>query len=1022
MTLAWQELDGLDAYRITEIPRRAEAGDTQTPSHQLADPGRTQRLAALIAAYHAGTGAKGDGTGALAMGWVRHRAGGPVQLLAAGPGLVGGGNGELFLTLPGGAKAEPLPAGTLPALLGQLPCWRAIGGISDGLLPDDERRPADRAAPSLEECLLAVWPGPFGWLLLAEPVGAAEIAEIADDVARREHLSTGDSDRFPERAVVARRLHLRHAEVRKGLSTGLWRVWLAAGGGDADAASRVAGLFCASADLDGLPYAVAPADGGARGLRDLLKDAGPAAAGGDAALGCPFYASTELIAALTRPPEHEVPGVRLVLRPDFDVTQEEYATPREVIAVGEILDRSHRPAGPLVLPLDSLNRHVFVCGATGAGKSQSVRALLEAATAAGIPWLVVEPAKAEYRLMAARLAAAGAGGPTAGGSRGVVPPKGGLGGWVPPEREASTATEVVRIRPGESDAIAAGLNPLEPAPDEAGRRFPLQTHADLVKALFIASFRSDEPFPQVLSAALTRVYEDAGWDLALGESIAADPNPRYPNLTDLQRAAVRIVQEIGYSQRVTDDVLGFIKVRLSSLRLGTTGRFLEGGHQLDFGRLLRTQAVLEIEDVGDDSDKAFLMGTVLIRLVEHLRMANRAQPASPVRLRHLTVIEEAHRLLRRQEAGRADGAAAHAVEMFAGLLAEIRAYGEGLIIAEQIPERLIADVIKNTAVKITHRLPAADDRDAVGATMNMTAAQNRYLVTLRPGEAAVFADGMDYPLLAQMPDGTGREAGVQAVTATSAGVVQPRSTTCGADCAGRPCTLRDMRIAQRALDEYPGIRLWAELSVLAHLTGWPMPIPRTALASLLQMMPSRLRDCAISHGVDAALDVRVPVIAARVSPIGLAAHVSTAIRARVSRGSWLCQREEPRWLAPAYQWTLVLDTLKAADRKNPGAGPHPRSAEWERTYGQAIAGDTCARQVGTVQRWYDTAQRDEREVRAVAFGVDSPSAIERAAGASAGDDDFEERLTGYLDQFVDCRWPRLYLTRVTPDPLADPPD
>jgi hypothetical protein len=54
--------------------------------------------------------------------------------------------------------------------------------------------------------------------------------------------------------------------------------------------------------------------------------------------------------------------------------------------------------------------------------------------------------------------------------------------------------------------------------------------------------------------------------------------------------------------------------------------------------------------------------------------------------------------------------------------------------------------------------------------------------------------------------------------------------------------------------------------------------------------------------------------------------------------------------------------------------------------------------------------------------VDSPSAIERAAGASAGDDDFEERLTGYLDQFVDCRWPRLYLTRVTPDPLADPPD
>jgi hypothetical protein len=196
-------------------------------------------------------------------------------------------------------------------------------------------------------------------------------------------------------------------------------------------------------------------------------------------------------------------------------------------------------------------------------------------------------------------------------------------------------------------------------------------------------------------------------------------------------------------------------------------------------------------------------------------------------------------------------------------------------------------------------------------------------------------------------------------------------------------------------------------------------VPRTALLSLLQMMPSRLRDCAISHGVDEALSARVPVIVGRVSPVDLASHVSTAIRSRVSRGSWLCQREEAKWLAPAYQWTLVLDALKSADRKSPGAGPHPRSSEWERTYGQVIPGDTCARQVGTVQRWYDGGQRDDWEVRAVAFGVDSPSRIERAVGAIAEDDDFEERLTGYLDQFLDCRWPRLYLTA---DPLGDPPE
>jgi DNA helicase HerA-like ATPase len=1000
VTLAWNVLNELNAYRITEIPRRSDAGATRPALDQPNDVGRTQRLAALIAAYHAGAEAKGNGSAALAIGWIRHSAGGPVQVLVAGTGLVGSEAGqEVFLTLPGGARAQPLLRGTVTRLMAQLPSWRTIGGISDGLLPDNERRTGDRPPPSMEECLLAVWPGPFGWLLLAEPLSADEIQQIADELARREQLSTGNSDRFPERAVTARRLSLRHAEMRKGVSAGLWRVRLLAGGTSAEAASRVAGLVCASADLDGLPYAVTPASSAARSLQEVLEEPSPTAAGGDAVPGHPFYASTELIAALSRPPEREMPGIRLALQPDFDVTQEP-AAGREVIDVGQILDRSRRSAGPLVLPLDSLNRHVFVSGATGSGKSQTVRTLLEAATGAGIPWLVVEPAKAEYRLMAARLAGVD------GGASGT----------------AAVVSEVVRIRPGEPDAIAAGLNPLEPAPDENGRRFPLQTHADLVKALFTASFRSDEPFPQVLSAALTRVYEDAGWDLALGETVAADANPSYPNLADLQRAAIRIVQEIGYSQRITDDVLGFIKVRLSSLRLGTTGRFLQGGHQLDFGKLLRTNAVLEIEDVGDDGDKAFLMGTVLIRLVEHLRMVNRAKPAGPATLRHLTVIEEAHRLLRRPDApgsGASDGAAAHAVEMFAGLLAEIRAYGEGLIIAEQIPDRLIQDVIKNTAVKITHRLPAADDRDAVGATMNMTQAQNRFLVTLKPGEAAVFADGMDFPLLAQMPDGTGREAAAQAATATPAGVVRSRSITCGADCFGRPCTLRDMRVAQRALEQYPAIRLWAELSVLAHLVGWPMPVPRTALLSLLQMMPSRLRDCAISHGVDAALGTRVPVIAGRVSPVGLASHVSTAIRSRVSRGSWLCQREEPVWLAPAYKWTLVLDALKSADRMSPGAGPHPRSSEWERTYGQAITGDTCARQVGTVQRWYDGAQRDDWEVRAVAFGVDSPSDVEKAVGARSENDDFEERLTGYLDQFVDCRWPRLYLTA---DPLGDPPE
>jgi hypothetical protein len=198
------------------------------------------------------------------------------------------------------------------------------------------------------------------------------------------------------------------------------------------------------------------------------------------------------------------------------------------------------------------------------------------------------------------------------------------------------------------------------------------------------------------------------------------------------------------------------------------------------------------------------------------------------------------------------------------------------VIAEQIPARLMPDAIKNTAVKITHRLPAADDREAVGATMNATPQQSRYLVTLPPGQASVFCDGMDLPVLVKVKDGTEREAASPAPTADARGVVRPRSGTCGAECTARPCTLREMRGGQQALDVLPWVRLWAELTVLAHLTGWPMPVPTPAALAALLAQPARLAQCAVSHAIDAAVAVRPGIV----RPAALATHVAAAIRAR----------------------------------------------------------------------------------------------------------------------------------------------
>ncbi|MGH3126077.1 MAG: ATP-binding protein, partial [Streptosporangiaceae bacterium] len=349
-----------------------------------------------------------------------------------------------------------------------------------------------------------------------------------------------------------------------------------------------------------------------------------------------------------------------------------------------------RAVGQFRVPLATLNRHAFVTGATGAGKSQTVRHILEQLTAAGVSWLAIEPVKSEYAAMAGRIEDHG---------------------------------QVTVINPADPAAVPVSVNPLAPEPG-----YPVQAHIDMVRALFLAAFDAREPFPQIMSQALQRAYTDCGWDAVTGTGLpGAIAPPTVPTLARLEAAALDVIQDVGYGQELQADVRGFVGVRLRSLRTGSAGRFFEGGHPADIGALLRRNVVLAIEDVANDEDKAFLIGTLIIRIVEHLRMRARTGPADG--LRHVIVIEEAHRLLR---AGR-DGAGAHAVELFASLLAEIRAYGEGIVIAEQIPSKLVPDVVKNTALKVLHRLPASDDRQVVGAAMNLDEDQSRQVVSLRPG-------------------------------------------------------------------------------------------------------------------------------------------------------------------------------------------------------------------------------------------------------------------------------------------------
>ncbi len=508
--------------------------------------------------------------------------------------------GPVELLFPAGARGVPIPDAWLADLdrLVWAPCPArqapplAAGNdqrgwhrgqplqVGQGQWGGQRADARDDRFPLFESTLTTLMSRPFGWLVVAEPTDIID-EEIAELRTQLNVLRRYEEERA---RIDVERAERRLAELDAFREAGLWNVRVLAGAASERELSLIAPVLVGSVGLAGHPYRLRSVEG-VHDLADALvvklSDAGDGAQ-------VPFAATAGTLAALTGLPRAEVPGVRLLEPSYFDVTSETRAT--RAIDLGEILDGQDRPVGRFRVPLGSLNRHALVAGATGSGKSQTVRHMLEQLTRAGIPWLAIEPVKSEYAVMAGRIAGIG---------------------------------EVTVINPADPGAVPLSVNPLAPEPG-----YPVQAHIDMVRALFLAAFAADEPFPQIMSQALQRVYAACGWDTVTGAGVPGAPaGPVIPTLAQLQRAAVEVIDDVGYGRELRADVRGFVDVRLRSLRIGSAGRFFEGGHPADIGELLRRNVVLAIEDVANDEDKAFLIGTLIIRIVEYLRL--RARRGSP---------------------------------------------------------------------------------------------------------------------------------------------------------------------------------------------------------------------------------------------------------------------------------------------------------------------------------------------------------------------------------------------------------
>lgn len=431
--------------------------------------------------------------------------------------------------------------------------------------------------------------------------------------------------------------------------------------------------------------------------------------------------NTRELAIATPVATQDVEGVSVSRRPAFGINlNADFGPCAKTLTLGRILDKGNATNQSYRLSQANLTKHLAVFGLTGSGKTNTVHHLLRQLWRnERIPFLVIEPAKAEYRALATM-------------------------------DEFRDDLLVISAGIDRTAACPLRLNPFdfEPGTDTDANRVHVLTHIDRLKATFNASFPMYASMPYILEEAILEVYRERGWDLGRSENRFVDVyredfRDYLPTLRDLYWKVSETVRRKGYYQEQQMNIEAALKARLSSLLVGAKGTMLDTPRSLPAKDLFERPVVIELENLGDDDEKAFLMGLLVSRLYEWRKATFKNDPARP--LRHVLVVEEAHRLLTNipdtsanQELSNPRG---KAVSAFVDMLSEVRAYGEGVVVVDQLPSRVSPNIVKGTGAKIVHRLLATDDRESVGGTMGLTDEQIADLSLLRTGQCVASQDG-----------------------------------------------------------------------------------------------------------------------------------------------------------------------------------------------------------------------------------------------------------------------------------------
>lgn len=368
------------------------------------------------------------------------------------------------------------------------------------------------------------------------------------------------------------------------------------------------------------------------------------------------------------------------------------------------------------LSLDLLKKHLFVSGVPGSGKTTSIFNILVQLFEQDIPFLVFEPAKTEYRLLK-RLKQ--------------------LGDEGPRDSEGRLLGDILQVYTLGQEH----LSPFRFNPFEFPQGITLNEHLSSLESCFRGALPiSTGPLPALINEAVDNLYHRLGWN---GTTVN-DGELEYPSLADLYAEVNNVFAGKQYSGDVRGDLQTAIEVRLGSLLRRSVGRIFDARTTLpDVETIMQTPCVIELDGLNEEQTNLVIM-FMLAQVREYVR-ANRRSGAL---LSHLIVLEEAHNIIGKVEDSGEEGGnpKVEATKYIVNFLAEVRALGEGIIIADQLPSAVAPEVIKNTGAKLAHRMVSGDDREDLGLTMLLDGNQFEEMARLQPGEAFLYHEQLYRPV------------------------------------------------------------------------------------------------------------------------------------------------------------------------------------------------------------------------------------------------------------------------------------